>query len=170
MGKNTVKILGIFILAYAVSGCAVRQYTQVKDRVDQDVSSGNQGYLHGAPPPQDRSGVRKTRKTYVLEFSTTGGEPEAAKSSGKVHVSEESSKSSRSNRGYVYEAPVEPVMAAEQAPSFVEYTVEKGDTLQKISKKFYDTYRKWNTIYEANKETLKDPNSIKPGMVLMIPQ
>ena len=171
MLKNSVKIFGIIFLAYIVSGCAVRTYTQVKDRVDQDTSSGNQGYLYGAPPQEDRSHIRKTRKTYVLEFSTTGGESEAAtKSPGRVQVSEESSKPDRSNRGNVYQAPSESPVIAEPTPSSVEYTVEKGDTLQKISKKFYDTYRKWNTIYEANKDTLKDPNSIKPGMVLIIPQ
>jgi nucleoid-associated protein YgaU len=56
-----------------------------------------------------------------------------------------------------------------RAQSFQEYTVEKGDTLQKISKKFYDSYSKWPGIYEANKDVIADPNNIKPGIVLQIP-
>ncbi|MFC1594609.1 LysM peptidoglycan-binding domain-containing protein, partial [Candidatus Omnitrophota bacterium] len=55
-------------------------------------------------------------------------------------------------------------------PTFVEYEVQNGDTLQKISKKFYGTYRKWNKIYQANIETLTDPNRIKPGMTILVPE
>jgi nucleoid-associated protein YgaU len=47
--------------------------------------------------------------------------------------------------------------------------VNKGDTLQKISKKFYGTTRKWNRIYKANKQVLKSQNKIYPGQVLDIP-
>ncbi|MBN1869684.1 MAG: LysM peptidoglycan-binding domain-containing protein [Candidatus Omnitrophica bacterium] len=54
-------------------------------------------------------------------------------------------------------------------PSSSEYTVQKGDTLQKISKKFYDSYSKWPKIYEANKSVISDPDKIKPGIVLQIP-
>jgi len=49
------------------------------------------------------------------------------------------------------------------------YVVEKGDTLQKISKKFYGTTKKWKKIYEANKDILKDPDKIRPGQKLVIP-
>lgn len=49
------------------------------------------------------------------------------------------------------------------------YMVEEGDTLQKISKKFYGTTRQWKKIYEANKEVLKSPDMIKPGQRLLIP-
>jgi nucleoid-associated protein YgaU len=45
----------------------------------------------------------------------------------------------------------------------------KGDTLQKISKKFYGKTNKWNRIYEANKDKLKSPNKIYPGQVIDIP-
>ena len=59
---------------------------------------------------------------------------------------------------------------ASSEPTFVEYKIEEGDTLQKISKKFYDTYRRWNEIYEANKDVLSSPDRIKPGKVIRIPQ
>jgi nucleoid-associated protein YgaU len=49
------------------------------------------------------------------------------------------------------------------------YTVQKDDTLQKISKKIYGSYGKWYKIYEANKDKIKNPNILKPGMVLTIP-
>jgi len=52
---------------------------------------------------------------------------------------------------------------------YQDYTVTKDDTLQKIAKKFYDSYSKWPRIYEANKSVIKNPDRIKPGIVLRIP-
>ena len=50
------------------------------------------------------------------------------------------------------------------------YVVRKGDTLQKISKKFYGTTKKWRRIYKANRKTLsKGPDKLQPGMKLVIP-
>jgi len=49
------------------------------------------------------------------------------------------------------------------------YIVGKGDTLQKISQKFYGTTKKWVKIYEANKDALKGPNKIYPGQSINIP-
>jgi nucleoid-associated protein YgaU len=50
-----------------------------------------------------------------------------------------------------------------------QYTVQKDDTLQKISKKFYGSYSKWTGIYDANKDKIRDPNFLKPGVILTIP-
>lgn len=47
------------------------------------------------------------------------------------------------------------------------YTVEKGDTLAGISKKFYGTTKHWGAIQKHNNIT--DVKRIKPGMVLEIP-
>lgn len=50
-----------------------------------------------------------------------------------------------------------------------DYVVQPGDTLSIIAKKFYKDGRKYNKIFEANKKVLKTPNSVKPGMKLVIP-
>lgn len=50
------------------------------------------------------------------------------------------------------------------------YTVQKGDTLSKISKQYYGDPNKYNRIFEANRDQLKDPDKIFPGQVLKIPQ
>ena len=50
------------------------------------------------------------------------------------------------------------------------YTVVKGDSLSKISKRFYGDANKYQRIFEANKPMLKDPNLIYPGQMLVIPQ
>jgi len=49
------------------------------------------------------------------------------------------------------------------------YTVQKDDTLQKISKKVYGTYSKWYKIYKANKDKINNPNVLQPGTVLTLP-
>ncbi|MEO7192397.1 MAG: LysM peptidoglycan-binding domain-containing protein [Vicinamibacterales bacterium] len=49
------------------------------------------------------------------------------------------------------------------------YSVQPGDTLSKISKQFYGDANKYNKIFEANRDTLSDPDKIKPGQTLKIP-
>jgi nucleoid-associated protein YgaU len=58
----------------------------------------------------------------------------------------------------------------EKETLYTSYEVQKDDTLQKISKKFYGTYKKWKKIYDANLDIIKDPNRIKPGMTIKVPQ
>jgi nucleoid-associated protein YgaU len=51
------------------------------------------------------------------------------------------------------------------------YTVAAGDVLGTISKKVYGTASKWQKIHDANRDVIgADPNRLKPGMVLRIPQ
>jgi nucleoid-associated protein YgaU len=49
------------------------------------------------------------------------------------------------------------------------YTVKAGDTLSKIAQALTGDLNNWKAIYEANKDTIKDPNVIRPGQVLRIP-
>jgi nucleoid-associated protein YgaU len=49
------------------------------------------------------------------------------------------------------------------------YTVASGDTLSKIAKKFYGDANAWKTIFQANKDQIKNPDMIHPGQVLKIP-
>ncbi|MBI4578799.1 MAG: LysM peptidoglycan-binding domain-containing protein [Planctomycetes bacterium] len=50
------------------------------------------------------------------------------------------------------------------------YVVRKGDTLQKISQKFYGTTKNYMKIYNANKGVLKDgPNKLPVGTKIVIP-
>ena len=49
------------------------------------------------------------------------------------------------------------------------YTVVGGDSLSKIAKKIYGDASRWKEIFEANKDTVKNPDLIHPGQVLKIP-
>jgi nucleoid-associated protein YgaU len=50
------------------------------------------------------------------------------------------------------------------------YTVKPGDTLSKIAKAHLGDANAYMKIFEANRDQLQDPNTIKPGQVLRIPQ
>jgi nucleoid-associated protein YgaU len=49
------------------------------------------------------------------------------------------------------------------------YTVAAGDSLSKIAKKVYGDPNKYHDIFDANKDQLSDPDKIKPGQNLRIP-
>ncbi len=50
-----------------------------------------------------------------------------------------------------------------------QYVVKAGDTLGRLSEQFYSSPNKWEKIFEANKDVLKNPNYIYIGMKLIIP-
>ncbi|MBA2393730.1 MAG: LysM peptidoglycan-binding domain-containing protein [Ktedonobacteraceae bacterium] len=51
------------------------------------------------------------------------------------------------------------------------YAVVAGDTLWSIAQQAYNNGDHWQQIYDANKGTIgSDPNSLKAGTVLYIPQ
>lgn len=54
-------------------------------------------------------------------------------------------------------------------PSGQNYTVKRGDCLWNIAKRFYGNGSKYTTIYNANRDKIKNPNLIYPGQVLWIP-
>ncbi len=49
------------------------------------------------------------------------------------------------------------------------YTVKSGDTLSKISKQFYGDANQYTRIFQANRQTISDPDKIQVGQVLTIP-
>lgn len=49
------------------------------------------------------------------------------------------------------------------------YTTKPGDSLQKIAKEVYGDSGKWNIIYEANKEQIKNPNKIWANQTFILP-
>ena len=50
------------------------------------------------------------------------------------------------------------------------YTVQSGDTLSAIAKRFLGNANDYMDIFNANRDQLSDPDKIKPGQVLKIPQ
>jgi nucleoid-associated protein YgaU len=60
-------------------------------------------------------------------------------------------------------------VAPQAAPPLATYTVKQGDTLSKIAKEHLGNAANYMAIFEANRDQLTDPDTIKPGQVLKIP-
>lgn len=64
----------------------------------------------------------------------------------------------------------ESIQVAESSePESTFHTVERGDTLSAIAKKYYGNASLYNQIFEANRPLLEHPDRIYPGQVLRIP-
>ncbi len=50
------------------------------------------------------------------------------------------------------------------------HEVASGETLSKIAKQYYGDANKYMKIFDANKDQLKDPDKIRVGQKLKIPQ
>jgi nucleoid-associated protein YgaU len=67
-------------------------------------------------------------------------------------------------------APAAPAAAAAPAAGGGRtYTVKAGDSLSKIAQALTGDLKNWKSLYEANRDQIKDPNVIRPGQVLRIP-
>jgi nucleoid-associated protein YgaU len=81
----------------------------------------------------------------------------------------------------VADIKVKPGAAAQQKPAAsagagtaptatTTYTVQAGDTLSAIAKKILGNAGDYMEIYNLNRDQVSDPDRIKPGQVLKIPQ
>ena len=192
------KKLTIIALVIFAAGCGLetRTYVMTKERVGLDQNNGNGGCVMGkcpaAPAPKET-----TRKVYVLEITKPVPESEVQKieQTAVNAITESAEKPPVSNAAPTESAPassgnIQPAASPQAEVPVVgqaggipsspagqnggnmqatTYTVQKDDTLQKISKKIFGTYGKWYKIYKANKDKIKNPNVLQPGMVLTIP-
>ena len=169
MFKKFMKGIALVCVLMLVAGCTVKTYMQDRYRLDQ-VMKGNAGCLQGTCP--ERGDYKDTRETFVIEVQT---KPRAPKMEETSVTEETIYKSEETYKSETYSAPVQKtvIYKAEESvqaePVFQNYTIENGDTLQKISKKFYDTYKNWYKIYEANTDVISNPDRVKPGTVIRIP-
>jgi LysM repeat protein len=63
----------------------------------------------------------------------------------------------------------EPEPAVVEQPEEVFYEVKPGDTLSGISLKYYGNANDYMKIFDANRQILDNPDLIKPGQKLRIP-
>ena len=166
-----LKVMGLLVLSlcFLLSGCIVRTYESTRDRVDQGVT-GNAGYLQGSAPASMETAEHKTTRTIRVVEMELRSPLKFEKGSKQVQTKESAEQVSEGNRGYITESVTPEMAGTSNAGNFEKYTVQKGDTLQKISQKLFGTTKKWYKIFEANKDTLKGANKIYPGQVINIPE
>jgi nucleoid-associated protein YgaU len=66
-------------------------------------------------------------------------------------------------------APASAPAATSMGATGKTYTVKPGDTLSKIAKEHLGNANAYMDVFNANKDQLSDPDKIKPGQVLKIP-
>lgn len=49
------------------------------------------------------------------------------------------------------------------------HVVQRGDTLYKLARQYYNDQSQWRRIYEANRSQIPDPNVLKAGQKVIIP-
>jgi NitT/TauT family transport system substrate-binding protein len=130
----------------------------------------------------DSSGfIDRLYKSGAVAKATTGPEPAQvaakekpaqAESKGKAVATNEKTKPvSKPVVGSSDKAAATTVKSNQEAaiPATEQYTVKGGDTLSRLAERFYNAGDKWGRIYEANKDTVKNPNYIYIGQKLTIP-
>jgi nucleoid-associated protein YgaU len=174
MKQRIISTVLCLLLTFSLSACTVRAYKMQRERLDQDLT-GNRGYLSGSVTEvsQDRK-THRTTQVVEVEFAPFSFWKKKAKKSEKplYAPARENEIIIQGNRGYIQGGPSQkaPDLEAESISLTIEkYTVKKGDTLQKISKKYFGTTKKWLSIYQVNRDALKGPDSIYPGQVINIP-
>ena len=172
-----MKRIGLFLGVILLSGCLVRSYTVQKPRTDLDVQ-GNRGYLVGIPKEEVKPS-KETRPITVFEVELGPHRPKKGVSLPQKEALPPAEESMlMESQEEIFEEEVEgessPYESKREtdAPEkhYVTYKVRKNDTLQKISKKFYGTTKKWLFLYQENKDVIKSPDKIYPGLVIKIPQ
>jgi nucleoid-associated protein YgaU len=101
------------------------------------------------------------QKWQLIAAANPGLDPKALKIGQKITIPASTATASK-------DKAAAPAGSSTAAPN--TYTVQKGDTLIELSRKFYGNDAEWKRILEANATTLKgDPKAIAPGMKLVIP-
>jgi len=192
--KTVFKIATLIVVLFTLTGCLKRVHVVRRERLDQSLT-GNRGVLFGNVPTTS-STAPKTREYVEWSIEIPSYKLDRAE---RAKAKERTvDKTVSGNRGYVEgrtneSVPPPPVRqaitpppkqeksffekpffqreekAAPSAPTHTDYTVQKGDTLGKISMKIYGTSRKWKEIFEANRDRLQNPDRLKVGQVLRIP-
>lgn len=185
MKKHTlVMMLLLGFICIQMTGCVktVRTTTLHKPRADQELG-GNRGFVSGEATDTPKEPAFTERKVYQLEVELPQWGQRNAEAAEKT-----SDSALWGNRGYIFGGPYErekvmmqetPITKFKEKVSEIftpepteecTYKARKGDTLQKISQKFYGTTKKWTLLYRANRDKLESPDELYPGQVLVIPK
>lgn len=186
------------LIALVLSGCITRVTPYEVDRVDQELK-GNRGIVRGKAYDFPEVERKKTKIMYniEIELSSRKGDKRSGEditgNRGYVNKKETAKeisaplkkKDSKRLRGtgkmmtpqvVYHDATVQKKYKKEEGKGALvrkeikTYVVQKGDTLQKISEEIYGTTKKWKKIFEANKDVLGDPDQIRVGQKLIIPE
>jgi nucleoid-associated protein YgaU len=120
-------------------------------------------------------GVRNLGATIDDKTVTlTGSAPSIAVSAQVMEAFNEMVDTDNTLNTIKVDTPVKPEPAAapapEPPPAQKTYVVQPGDSLSKIALTYYGDASEYMKIFEANRNILDNPDLIKPGQELVIPE
>ena len=128
----------------------------MEKNTEEPENGGNLGYIYKKETIEMEENRETGESGETADNSNTQKE-EGAKGSSVVKEEQEAYVKGINNRAVV------------QDNDYILYKVKKGDTLQKISYKFYGKYSLWPKIFEANKDRLENPDSLYVGQEIKVP-
>ena len=145
-----------------VAGCRTATRVTEVPRVDLELSQGNRGYLIGTPP--EAASLKTTRQMIETTMEVPSfyrprrtGQPVGIEGLAPPEM----------------EMGPEGETSTSQAPvRYDTYVVQKGDSLWSIAAKpqVYGKATQWRRIFDANRDVLKSPDRVRPGITLKIPR
>lgn len=122
-----------------------------------------------------KSDLDEKRANRILEEDAKAPAAEPAQSSKSAQTSKSSQTSKPAQRSTVKTVPLEESAAPIKVNEYKqraseEITVDKSTTLSKLARKYYNNTYCWVYIYIANKEKIKNPNTLIVGTKLTIPE
>ena len=170
-------------------GTVVKSFDKHKkssEGVDTEIDKGNQGKLIAKNVPESseekprrvpkswkkrglKIGRKQTSKRKESKKETVESVKEVTKPEKEEEKSEEKV-AQETKIKIVEEAPK--TEAVEVTENIVYHEVKKGETLWEIAgdTNVYNDSKKWPLIYKANKDRITDPDKLKVGLKLVIPQ
>jgi len=142
-------------------GEAVKKFMLDNGIAEERIKIISRGKLDAVAPITDLVGMQKDRNAQFMIAEVEEvmlpypGEPEVPEAKeieeGKFLIEEEKE------------------IESEVKVSTKEYTIQKGDSLWKIAQKELGSGHRWKYLYELNKDKIRDPNKLKPGLKIIIP-
>ena len=147
---------------------AVKKYMIDQGIPEERIKIVSRGKLDAVAPVTDLRGMAKDRNAQFMVAEVQEvmlPTPEAGVNApAEVQIPADAK---IENGKYVTEVKEE--VAGEVKVTTKEYTVKKGDTLWTIAQSQLGSGHRWKSLAEMNKETVKNPNKLKPGQVIVIP-
>ena len=141
-------------------GLAVKEYLLNKGITEERIKIVSRGKLDALAPVTDLFGMAKDRNA---QFMVAEIEEVMLPYQGKPPADAEIVEEGK----YVEET--EEVIEGEIKVDTKEYVVQKGDSLWKIAESQLGSGHRWKYLYNLNKDTIKDPQKLKPGTRIVIP-
>ena len=159
-----IVIITILIISYLPEG-SIEERLKTQSLLEQQQQQANEDHL---PLPEDDHSADNSGEPDQQEDNFQANPEELQQVLDRLYsqagqvVEDSGGKTTRDNSRDEIKSPIIRIKAY--------HTVRDKETLSHISQQYYGTTSKWHLIQEANKDILPNPNLLRIGMRLAIPE